>query len=78
MNHYKGCLCQLFQLSIISAFYLAVNYNHLNDNIWYNKQMMGNDMINTIMKRMAATAGLAGKKEKNIRQEKRCDLSHKT
>ncbi len=24
--------------------------------------MMGNDMINTIMKRMAATAGLSGKK----------------
>ncbi len=58
----KGCLCQLFQLSIISAFYSAVNYNHLNDNIWYNKQIMGNDRINTIMKRMSATAGLSGKK----------------
>ncbi len=31
-----------------SPFYLAVNYHHLNDNIWYNKQMMGNDRINTI------------------------------
>ncbi len=54
-------------MSIISAvnyfsFLFTVNYNHLNDNIWYNKQMMGNDMINTIMKRMAATAGLSGKK----------------
>ncbi len=32
-----------------SSLYLAVNYNHLNDNIWYKKQMMGNDRINTWM-----------------------------
>ena len=45
-----------------SPFYLAVNYHHLNDNIWYKKLMMGNDRISTIMKRMAATVGLSGKK----------------
>ncbi len=25
----------------VSAFYLAINYNHSNDGIWYKKQRMG-------------------------------------
>ncbi len=45
-----------------SPFYLAVNYNYSNDDIWYKKQKMGKDRINTIMKRMAASAGLSGEK----------------
>ncbi len=45
-----------------SLFYLAVNYNYSNDDIWYKKQKMGKDRINTIMKRMAASAGLSGEK----------------
>jgi len=44
-----------------SPFYLAVSYNHSNDDLWYKKQRMGKDRINTIMKMMATTAGLSGK-----------------
>ncbi len=46
-----------------SPFYLAVNYNYSNDDIWYKKQKMGKDRINTIMKGMAASAGLSGGKQ---------------
>ena len=45
-----------------SPFYLAVNYKHSTDDLWYKKQRMGKDRINTIMKRMAATSGLSGEK----------------
>ncbi len=45
-----------------SPFYLAVNYNYSNDDIWYKKQKMGKDRINAIMKGMAASAGLSGGK----------------
>ncbi len=31
-----------------SPFYLAVNYNYSNDDIWYKKQKMGKDRINTM------------------------------
>ncbi len=40
-----------------------MNYNYSNDDIWYKKQKMGKDRINTIMKRMAASAGLSGEKQ---------------
>ncbi len=49
-----------------SLFYLAVNYNYSNDDIWYKKQKMGKDRINTIMKRMAASTGLSGEKNKSF------------
>ncbi len=53
-----------------SLFYLAVNYNYSNDDIWYKKQKMGKDRINTIMKRMAASTGLSGEKKQIIQLEK--------
>ncbi len=53
-----------------SPFYLAVNYNYSNDDIWYKKQKMGKDRINTIMKRMDASAGLSGEKTNLIQLEK--------
>ncbi len=55
--------CPTEMCKSVSPFYLAINYNHSNDDIWYKKQRMGKDRINTIMKRMAETAGLSwGKK----------------
>ncbi len=51
-----------------SPFYLAVNYNYSNDDIWYKKQKMGKDRINTIMKRMAASAGLSREKNHSARK----------
>ncbi len=52
-------------------FYLAVNYNYSNDDIWYKKkQKMGKDTINTIMKRMAASAGLSGGEKQIIQLKK--------
>ncbi len=45
-------------------------YNYSNDDIWYKKQKMGKDRINTIMKRMAASTGLSGGKKQIIQLEK--------
>ncbi len=53
----------------VSPFYLAINYNHSNDDIWYKKQRMAKDRINTIIKRMAETAGLSGEKKRIIQLE---------
>ncbi len=45
-----------------SPFYLAVNYNSPMMTFGTKKKKMGKDRINTIMKRMAASAGLSGGK----------------
>ncbi len=46
-----------------SPFYLAVNYNSPMMTFGTKKKKMGKDRINTIMKRMAASAGLSGEKQ---------------
>ena len=45
-----------------SPFYLAVNYKASCDDLWYKRQRMGKDRIGSIMKRMACSAGVTGKK----------------
>ncbi len=49
-------------------------YNHLNDNMWYKKQRMAKDMINTIMDNCNC---MIVWKEKPFSQKIDGDLSHK-